>query len=858
MSDFRMSMLISPFQDDLQGQIDSLSQSPQIDSPLKQGATTRRRSPREEGSMTSSLESDPNAPSTPTDTKDSPFSNSGSSSTNDDNLSSGPGNISPTSTLLSNSTESSQKDEKSQEPNPNSSLSAEVDAVDDTQLSTNSGQDFPAEQQKPTETVVSSPPALDPSKVDKIKEMRRHAIMEIITSENQYVQDLATLIRVYMRPIADKSIIPPLAISEIFSNVETLFSVNLQILNSLEEALDKAKRQIASDSSSSNIPQAMTTPTSTPSSTSTTTLTSSSSSNNNTLNSSNPSNLTKSASTNANSSSNTESTESATTTTTTTENTDKSSSSSSPSTTNNDGAPTSTTTTANTTTTTEDNKPDPSTKDENTSTVVVDDPSTSSTKDDATDSITSPSGAEATDSNTAKTDANLASSNPSSTPTPTQTPLSTASNPPPHPTPPATPSSASMTTNSKIPEGVTMIPIGKIYSGLAPFLKLYLSYCDNYDHAMETLNKLQKKKPQLTSFDNETSETSECKGLFLKDFLIKPVQRLCKYPILFERLLEYTSDDNPDYQQISQTLKKIQEIAQDINKKSAKNKNFSTLVEIEARLLDYPHKLVSPGREFIKEGKVFKSSPGSSRTLQTLRKNEAAERLILLFSDKIIYAKDPVFTGSSSAKQKQIVFRGEYSLKNLRVIDSDPAYPEYDISFFLESKEKAWKLFFETPKEKTQWMKLLKNHCNIAKLAAAKDVEKTKQQELLKQREQLEESEIDEDAGPMNSPTSTSTTTISSSPTSSSGMKKSTSFNEGNEIKPVKSKSTVLTRISWLGGSKKGSGDKDKEKDKDKDKDKRELTPPKSPVTRSQTQRLPSKDSKEKLSSSNDKIKKSS
>jgi hypothetical protein len=61
--------------------------------------------------------------------------------------------------------------------------------------------------------------------------------------------------------------------------------------------------------------------------------------------------------------------------------------------------------------------------------------------------------------------------------------------------------------------------------------KVYSIYCGNYPKAMKTVAAL-KTNAEFSTFLTKLMSGTEAKGLSLESFLIKPVQRICKYPLL--------------------------------------------------------------------------------------------------------------------------------------------------------------------------------------------------------------------------------------------------------------------------------------------------------------------------------------
>ena len=62
-------------------------------------------------------------------------------------------------------------------------------------------------------------------------------------------------------------------------------------------------------------------------------------------------------------------------------------------------------------------------------------------------------------------------------------------------------------------------------------LRLYIVYCSNQPLTSEFTESVASSNEQFSAFLEE--ERPECRNLPLQGFLVKPLQRLCKYPLLF-------------------------------------------------------------------------------------------------------------------------------------------------------------------------------------------------------------------------------------------------------------------------------------------------------------------------------------
>ncbi|KAL4225608.1 Rho guanyl-nucleotide exchange factor [Mactra antiquata] len=119
-------------------------------------------------------------------------------------------------------------------------------------------------------------------------------------------------------------------------------------------------------------------------------------------------------------------------------------------------------------------------------------------------------------------------------------------------------------------------------------------------------------------------------GLKIGALLITPVQRIPRYKMLLEDLLQNTKPCHHDYPQLKEAAKQVSDIALHINEHVRQNENFMKMLEIQNSFDSSARKILTPGREFIKEGKLTKMSRKGGKSM---------ERMFFLFSDLIIYGK---------------------------------------------------------------------------------------------------------------------------------------------------------------------------------------------------------------------------
>ena len=71
---------------------------------------------------------------------------------------------------------------------------------------------------------------------------------------------------------------------------------------------------------------------------------------------------------------------------------------------------------------------------------------------------------------------------------------------------------------------------------IAPFLQLYCTYCNNHHLALCRLSLESRKSSSFRKSVQLGERSKSSKGLTLNNYLVQPVQRICKYPLLLREL----------------------------------------------------------------------------------------------------------------------------------------------------------------------------------------------------------------------------------------------------------------------------------------------------------------------------------
>ncbi|EFA81992.1 pleckstrin domain-containing protein [Heterostelium album PN500] len=206
--------------------------------------------------------------------------------------------------------------------------------------------------------------------------------------------------------------------------------------------------------------------------------------------------------------------------------------------------------------------------------------------------------------------------------------------------------------------------IGDIFVVMAPYLKLYKTYCLNYDNAIECLQKAKKNdkfhlfiKACLDHPENPMKQS-------LESLLITVVQRIPRYILLIQDMSSHTWKDHVDYDSLKTALKHVQTVASDVNIAIKMAESQSKVLAIQRSLIgwDEAYDLVNPSRHFIKQGIIYQCH------LDTRFAKNLLEMFYFAFNDSILIAEK-----KDSTKYQ---FKYFFELSKTRVKDVDDSQGE--------------------------------------------------------------------------------------------------------------------------------------------------------------------------------------
>ncbi|KAL8866971.1 MAG: hypothetical protein Q9174_005962, partial [Haloplaca sp. 1 TL-2023] len=143
------------------------------------------------------------------------------------------------------------------------------------------------------------------------------------------------------------------------------------------------------------------------------------------------------------------------------------------------------------------------------------------------------------------------------------------------------------------------LEFAKIFESLTCRLHVYEEYGAKYELMLRDMATTAKSITNWQAFErcieslanslaaSSVRDEPKRKGLSLEDLLIKPIQRICKYPLLFEQLYNTTpeSDNVEAHTELGKVVRALQESADDINK-ATNDPETQTRIQQSWRLRD--------------------------------------------------------------------------------------------------------------------------------------------------------------------------------------------------------------------------------------------------------------------------------
>ncbi|XP_041351403.1 intersectin-1-like isoform X5 [Gigantopelta aegis] len=126
--------------------------------------------------------------------------------------------------------------------------------------------------------------------------------------------------------------------------------------------------------------------------------------------------------------------------------------------------------------------------------------------------------------------------------------------------------------------------VGDILCENLPHLTPYVRFCSCQLSAAALLQHKSVNCPEFLEVHRQCMQDPRTKNMPLSSFLLKPMQRITKYPLMLKEILKYTSADHPDRQNLVDALAKAEELCNQVNEGVREKENSDKLEWIQTHV----------------------------------------------------------------------------------------------------------------------------------------------------------------------------------------------------------------------------------------------------------------------------------
>ncbi|XP_067337125.1 intersectin-2a isoform X3 [Channa argus] len=253
--------------------------------------------------------------------------------------------------------------------------------------------------------------------------------------------------------------------------------------------------------------------------------------------------------------------------------------------------------------------------------------------------------------------------------------------------------------------------IGDLLASELAHMQPYIRFCSCQLNAAALLQSKTYNQPDFKNFLKKIATNYRCKGMPLSSFLLKPMQRITRYPLLIKNILEHTPECHADRGPLREALDRAEELCSQVNEGVREKENSDRLEWIQSHVqcegpiehlvFNSLTNCLGP-RKLLHSGRLYKSK--SSRELWTFLFNDF---LLLTHSAKPFSSSGPdkLFSPKTNIQLKMYktpLFLNEVLVK----MPPDPSSDEP--LFHVSHIDRVYTLKTETLNERATWVQKIK------------------------------------------------------------------------------------------------------------------------------------------------------
>ncbi|KAK2912421.1 rho guanine nucleotide exchange factor 26-like [Channa argus] len=166
----------------------------------------------------------------------------------------------------------------------------------------------------------------------------------------------------------------------------------------------------------------------------------------------------------------------------------------------------------------------------------------------------------------------------------------------------------------------------------------YITYCSNEVYQQRTLQRLVSTNPAFKDVLTRIEGHPECRNLSMISFLILPMQRITRLPLLMDTICQKTPKDSPQYEECKKALQAVSKVVKKCNEGARTMERTEMMYTINSQLefKIKPFPLVSSSRWMVKRGELTAFVEENNIFLKRMSRQQV---YFFLFNDVLIVTR---------------------------------------------------------------------------------------------------------------------------------------------------------------------------------------------------------------------------
>jgi len=254
----------------------------------------------------------------------------------------------------------------------------------------------------------------------------------------------------------------------------------------------------------------------------------------------------------------------------------------------------------------------------------------------------------------------------------------------------------------------------------------YADYCGDQKRATAELKKLMNENTEIRKFFDTCQQNPECRKLDVFAFLLLPMQRLTKYPLLLKNLMKTTKEGEQEYECIKAAMMEVRRLITTVDQYAYRKDELNRINEIEKclnwNLASAPVSLADSeevGRYLVKEGPLTRLRLKTASLASERKPSRKMEILYcFFFNDMFIFTKQinsPELSSPKYIVQFAPLTSDTYSVRN--VPEATNGLGAKNV-FLISSKASGTiVLHASSEEEKEKWISCFRKEDKIVEMA---------------------------------------------------------------------------------------------------------------------------------------------